>query len=245
MVEESLLVCHTADEVREAAKLPLQLPAELKQQDRRSLDDAVFELLGVTDRERRNSLIDRLYREVALHFRAVRIVEVQKMEQRRQGAAGRDVSAIDLATDAWHDLEENLRTPLSSWLAESAAAVKTIYIPEGQVRIPDANHFFEANTVFFGSKQTISIDCDSREEAELVYALARAGLRGPVRVPGEPEACREAAMHLSLRLTTVEDRLQTLAASRAGSEKMRAQVFEVMHRWALSGKQTEPEQPSE
>ncbi|MGH9752464.1 MAG: HsdM family class I SAM-dependent methyltransferase, partial [Blastocatellia bacterium] len=99
LVEEAFLKCHTAEEVREAANLPLGLPLELQQTDRRALDDAVFELLGVTDPQQRAELIDRLYREVAMHFRAVRIVEVQKMEQRRQG--GRTaVSANQLAQDA-------------------------------------------------------------------------------------------------------------------------------------------------
>ena len=83
MLEETFRACHTADEVREAAKLPLGLPLEWQQQDRRELDDAVFEMLGVSNAARRQELIDQLYREVALHHRSIRIVEVQKMEQRR------------------------------------------------------------------------------------------------------------------------------------------------------------------
>ena len=71
LVEEAFMDCHTADEVREAAKLPLGLPLELQQADRRELDDAVFELLGVQDRRRREELIDRLYREVAFHLRSI------------------------------------------------------------------------------------------------------------------------------------------------------------------------------
>jgi hypothetical protein len=71
LVEEAFMDCHTADEVREAAKLPLGLPLELQRADRRKLDDAVFELLGVQDRRRREELIDRLYREVAFHLRSI------------------------------------------------------------------------------------------------------------------------------------------------------------------------------
>jgi len=238
LVEQTLLDCHTADEVREAAKLPLRMPAELEQQDRRLLDDAVFELLGVPDADRRKALIDQLYREVALHFRAIRIVEVQKMEQRRQGGASRDVSAEDLAKDAWNELEDDLRSPLSSWLAENPATAKTIHIPDGAARLPDASHFFEANTVFFGSKPAVSVDCDNREQAELVYAVATAGLRGAVLVPVAPDACRELASEFSTRLSRIKDRLQTLAESRAGSDKIRAQVFELLYRWAIDGRQS-------
>lgn len=241
LVEQTLLDCHTADEVREAAELPLQMPAELQQQDRRVLDDAVLELLGVADADRRKALMEQLYREVALHFRAIRIVEVQKMEQRRQGGASRDVSAHDLANDAWNDLEDDLRSPLSAWLAESRADAKTIHISDGPARIPDASHFFEANTVFFGSKPAVSVECDSREQAELVYAVATAGLRGPVLVPVAPDACRELASELSARLSRIKDRLQALAESRAGSDRTRAQVLELMYRWAINGRQPDVE----
>lgn len=239
LVEQEFLDCHTADEVREAARLPLHLPAELEQSDRRELDDAVFELLGVEDAGERAALIDQLYKELTTHFRAVRIVEVQKMEQRRQGGASRDVSAHDLASDAWGELEEDLRGPLSSWLAENQASAKTIHIPDGPARIPDASHFFEANTVFFGSKPAASVECDSREQAELVYTVATAGLRGAVLIPVAPDACRDLASELSARLLRIKDRLQALAESRAGSDRTREQVFELMYRWCVNGRRAD------
>jgi hypothetical protein len=43
--------------------------------DRRDLDLAVFELIGVTDAEERERLCDQLYFETAKHFREIRIVE--------------------------------------------------------------------------------------------------------------------------------------------------------------------------
>ena len=115
LVEEAFMKCHTALEVREAAKLPLGLPLELQQEDRRNLDDAVFELLGVQNPRRRKDLIDRLYREVASHFRSIRIVEVQKMEQRRHGGGKDDVSQTELALDAWNHVGGELHEPLPTW----------------------------------------------------------------------------------------------------------------------------------
>ncbi len=114
LVEEPFMKCHTALEVREAAKLPLGMPLELQRQDRRNLDDTVFELLGVRNPRWRKDLIDRLYREVASHFRSIRIVEVQKMEQRRHGGKD-DVSQTELALDAWNHLDGELHEPLPRW----------------------------------------------------------------------------------------------------------------------------------
>ncbi len=115
LVEEAFMECHTALEVREAAKLPLGLPLELQQEDRRSLDDAVFQLLGVQSPGRGEDLIDRLYREVASHFRSIRIVEVQKMEQRRQGGGKDDVSQTELSLDAWNNSDPKFQEPLPMW----------------------------------------------------------------------------------------------------------------------------------
>ena len=42
----------------------------------------MFELLGVDDTKERERLCDELYYETAKHFRQIRIVEVQKQEQR-------------------------------------------------------------------------------------------------------------------------------------------------------------------
>jgi hypothetical protein len=115
LFEEAFMDCHTALEVREAAKLPLGLPLELQQEDRRNLDDAVFELLGVENPVRRKDLIDRLYREVASHFRSIRIVEVQKMEQRRHGGGKDDVAQSELSLDAWNQRDPLIQEPLPTW----------------------------------------------------------------------------------------------------------------------------------
>ena len=50
---------------------------ELRQPDRRDLDDAVFELLGVSDSGERDLLIAELYRETATYFREGRVVEIR------------------------------------------------------------------------------------------------------------------------------------------------------------------------
>lgn len=189
LVEEALLRCHTTDEVREAATLPLSLPLELQQEDRRELDDAVFELLGVTDPRRREKLIDQLYREVTLHFRSIRIVEVQKMEQRRHGNRDR-VSQMELALDAWNELEPEWQTPLSAWLEEQTPQAKIVDVPDGEPRLPDDGNFFEATTIYFGKKPAVSHVCASRAEAELLFAIARAGLHGPISVPASEHECR-------------------------------------------------------
>lgn len=235
ILEERFRECHTAIEVREAAKEPLVLPAELRQPDRRELDDAVFQLLGVKDPKRRAELIDCLYRELTLHNRNIRIVEVQKMEQRR--ASGSDsVSQLELAADAWEHLEAEWRKPLPVWLKENATAAKPVELPDGEVRLPALENFLESDTLFFGKKPGQAHQCASRAEAELLYRIAQEGLRGPVYIPSGEAQTRTLLAELEYRLTEGRRKLTRLAEERAGTEKLREQVVETLYRWFIHGK---------
>src|SRR5262249_22901972 len=114
LVEDSLIDCHTYERALELAKRPVTLPQELTQSDRRDLDDAVFELLGVADAKERSRLVDRLYLETALHFRDVRVTEIQKMEDRRSGGSTK-FAVADHAADAWDALDLTDVSPLAEW----------------------------------------------------------------------------------------------------------------------------------
>jgi hypothetical protein len=233
-LEERLRNSRTAADVRLAAKEPLGMPKELQRQDRRELDDAVFELLGVADPKRRSELIDRLHRELTLHNRNIRIIEVQKMEQRRKG--GRDkVSHLQLVVDAWENLEPEWRKPLPVWLKENASGAKTVDLPEGEVRLAAAENFLEADTLFFGKKPGLAFQCASRTEAELLYQIAHEGLRGPVSIPSGEAQARKLLSELEHRVVEGRRKLIHLAEERAGTDKLREQVVETLYRWFIHG----------
>ncbi len=80
LVEEAFSECRSSERIKKLACNPVELPNELKMADRRDLDLAVFELLGITNATEREKLVDELYYETANHFRQIRIVEVQKQE---------------------------------------------------------------------------------------------------------------------------------------------------------------------
>jgi hypothetical protein len=180
-------------------------------------------------------LIDRLYRELTLHNRNIRIIEVQKMEQRRKGGTDR-VSQLELAFDAWENLEPDWRKPLPEWLKENAPAAKTVDLPEGEVRLAAAENFLEADTLFFGKKPGMAHQCASRTEAELLYQIAHEGLRGPVSIPSGEAQARKLLNELEHRLVEGRRKLIQLAEERAGSEKLREQVIETLYRWFIHGK---------
>jgi hypothetical protein len=235
MVEESLLDCRSAAEVREAAAKPQTLPAELQQSDRRELDDAVLELIGIGDAQERQQVLERLYFEVTHYYRNIRVVEVQKMEQRRHGGGKDTVSASPLATDAWSELQPDLRKSIPDWLAGTVTHGKLVEIPEGQVRLPEAGNFFEATTVYFGQKPAINRVCDSRSEAELLAAIAAIGVRAHVVLPDSEGESEHVLKTLNQRLEEGKTKIEQLAAERAGTDKLRERVVALLWHWFTQG----------
>src|SRR5437870_5833721 len=92
-------------------------------------------------------------------------------------------------------------------------------IPEEEVRLPEATNFFEASTVYFGKKPAVSFVCDSRAEAELVSAIANAGLHGEVVIPNSESACMKLAYKLESRINEGFAELEELAQQCAGTDK--------------------------
>ena len=236
LVEQDFLDCHTEERMRELQKLPLKLPLELQRPDRRELDLLVFELLGVNDAKRREELVDRLYEASTLYYREQRIQDIQSSINRTQSKGAKGAAAPEIAADAWNSLEAEWQIPLGEWLILQATKTKPVHIPDGEVRLPEAENFFEATTVYFGKKPPVSLVCDSRIEAELMAAVAEAGLRGDVSAPTAEAECQKLSQALKQRLAEGKTRLADLAEQRAGTEKLREQILEILYRWFIEGK---------
>lgn len=239
LVEESLKECHTYERAREIANRPVTLPHELRQTDRRSLDDAVFELLGVADCKERERLVDRLYKETTLHFRDVRVTEIQKMEDRRGGGSTR-FAVTDQSADAWDALDLTDVVPLAEWVRSQATGeCEVVNIPsERPVHITDGAALYDNETVYFGKGRRQHFVCHSRGEAELVARMASLGVTGEVSVPRENKDAMKLLHALNIRHEAAATRLRELAVSRSGDSGMRDDVFNLLVRWYVIGKKS-------
>lgn len=238
LVEQTFLECHGEAELRQLQQLPLGLPIELTRKDRRQLDLLIFELLGVSDAKRRNKLVDRLYTETSAYYREQRSQDIRSNINKAKGAGGASISAHELALDAWNNLDLVWRKPLSEWLEEQTGKAKTVELPEGEVHLPSADHFFESATLFFGKNSGVNRVCANRAEAELLALIAREGLRGPVPVPRTEKECAALLQKLSARIAAARARFDELAEERAGTDKLRAQVVDQLNRWFVHGRPT-------
>jgi hypothetical protein len=236
MVDESFMECHSYPRALELAARPLALSEELRQADRRELDDAVFEVLGVKSASERKSIVDRLYAETASHFRAIRVTEIQKMEDRSKGEKRR-FSASEQAADAWDALDLTDLTPLAEWVRTQATGVtQEIPIPDERPVDVTAGSMFDYETVYFGKKRQNHVVCPSRGTAELLARIASLGITGNHVMPSDNDIALYLLERLNQRHQETMVRFQQLVESRTPDVETQDEVLNVLERWFVLGR---------
>ena len=235
LVEEQLMDCHSPERARNLAAGPLVLPEELQQPDRRELDDAVFEMLGVADSGERNELIDRLYEATSRHFRDIRVVEIEKMEQRAK-SEGTRLNVHDLAADIWDTVELNDSLSVVQWLTESPQADVWMDVPEERPAILLDSPLFPDYTVYFGRSRKEQVCCGSRSQAQLVFHLAELGVSGRLKIPSGGEFSKDLLGQLKARLAEARTAFSELVESRTEDSRIREQLLDVLKLWFVHGR---------
>src|SRR5208283_5384689 len=153
LVEEALLQCHSEEAMREILLNEAKLPAELCQEDRRELDDCVFELIGVTNKQERKKMVDELYRVTTEYYRYQRTQDIQAMEN-RAGGNGRRFEAQDLAESIWLSLSETEQgLGVTEWIKSAFSEREPVKIPEGKPEALGAGDMFDPHGVVFKGNQ--------------------------------------------------------------------------------------------
>src|SRR5262249_3293948 len=184
LVEDALLQCHSSEAMREILAEAPELPRELRQSDRRELDDCVFELIGVKDKQRRDELIDELYIETTNYYRYQRTQDIQAMED-RAGKNAHRFGPQELASSIWHSLPDTEKSqPISDWLKCFNDDRDSVDIPDGEPAALGPTDMFNPNAVIFRSgRDHHEVTYSSPEQAALVAELGKLGVNGRVEVP--------------------------------------------------------------
>jgi hypothetical protein len=244
LIEQQLMDCHSPERARRIAAGPLVLSDELRTDDRRALDDAVFELLGVGDAAERAQLVQRLHDDTARHFRAIRVVEIEKMEQRSR-TASRRFSVQELAADAWDAAELPDLTPLAEWIGKRPECTSAVTIPEERPAEPSNSPMFDPNTLYFGRRPGgrgrdgtagAQVDCASNGQAKLIVRVANVGVSGWVNVPADEAPCLATLRAVDARLHAARKRFDELAESRTSDPRLQAQIVDQLLHWFVHGR---------
>jgi hypothetical protein len=223
--------------MREILQQPVELSAELRQKDRRALDDAIFRMIGIENISHRNQLISELYEQTAQYHRFQRTLEIQGM--RNRSAAGKNhISPEDLAASIWDSLTENEKSlPVLEWIEKSWPELVHVNIPDGKASLIGADDMFNPNSVNFrqGEKKEC-IPYSSSEHAGLVVKLAALEIRGDISIPQDPQVCKVCLDELNSILKNANLRFNELAESRTGQEQIREKLVFIMMNWFIHGR---------
>ncbi len=212
-----------------------QLPdvSELDMPDRRELDHAVLELLGIKTRKERDERMGKLYAYLREFFEETRRKEElaigNKNVTKRKGA----VSPQDLAVQIAHEL--NTSEPQlfktyrdffrdagigDNWIAKEVPAEG---LPELHVDMHDIGLCFMR-----GKKQLLLMELPSVSHAELAKVSITEMRREMVKLPREESDCKSLLKKYSAFLAKRDMRLCELVAERVADKEVQAKTFELL-----------------
>jgi hypothetical protein len=216
---------------------------ELDMADRRELDDAVLEMLGVESAARRQELLDELYAYLREFFELTRQKEekaiVNKNKARRRGQASPTEIAAQILAEMSQSHPDLLRGYDPDFL-DLTKPFDTFDFPgEGVPQaLKDTNPLlYDRGVVFLkGKKPLANINTKIPEQDPLIILLARSGIQGLVRVPHEPEECERLYQEYGDFLRRREETVRELIANRTLDEDMQEKIYAALIPHLLWGK---------
>jgi hypothetical protein len=201
--------------------------------DRRELDHAVLEALGIKTKKEREDWIDKLYAYLREFFEETRRKEelaiVNKNVTKRKGAA----SPQDLAVQIAHELHTS--DPMifktyrdffrdagigDNWIAKEVPADGA---PEVHVDMHDTGLRFMR-----GKRQVHFMDLPTESHAKLAQVAIHEMRREMVKLPREESQCKSLLKGFSVFLAKRDTRLRELVAERVADEELQAKSFDLL-----------------
>jgi len=167
---------------------------ELDMPDRRELDDAVLEMLGVNSPTARQELIDELYVYLKDFFEATRQKEEKAIINKNTARRRERIRPVDIAAQIYKEVSENepdLLRQYDSHFLDKSQPFDTYDLPADGEAKPYSDMLVAKAVKFIkGVKtQVAMIPTLTVSQAQLITLLANTGTRGLVRVPHNDADC--------------------------------------------------------
>ncbi|MBI5383856.1 MAG: hypothetical protein HZA90_04125 [Verrucomicrobia bacterium] len=225
-LETAFAQCDSSKRAKAMENDPVRLPPELESPDRQQLDEAVLELIGVQSTVQRRKLRQRLYEEVALFYRQVRILELQAMENRRRAKKGKVASVRDVAAEILESIEPAQLRHFPADFLPAGEPLENVELPEGKAVLYDPHDFYDAKSLSVGQQK---LTFRHRAQAELAKLHCDLDRRGFVRLPVSEESCAKMINAWQAYLATMRETLEPLSRERTEDvERMEAILVELV-----------------
>ncbi|MCD6282480.1 N-6 DNA methylase [bacterium] len=209
--------------------------SELDMADRRELDDAVLQMLGVRDKARRDELIERLYAYLRQFFEDVRQKEERAIENKKRAKRKGGATAPEVAKQILDDIELNYRWILQTYrdfLSDIMPNVDTIVVPkDATARGPEEilNGFRVAFKIGRAKNGEI-IELPYEAQAKLIVLLAQQGFHKYVRIPHYEKDAKKVLLNYSEFLRKRDRKLTELVEERTTNEERQEKIMAALKR---------------
>jgi type I restriction-modification system DNA methylase subunit len=201
----------------------LSTDSELTQADRRELDDAVLEMLGVTRKEERKEKVDALYVYLKQFFIQTRRKEELANANKKKAGSGKRVTPQSLALEIFQELREHHPALLRGYeqLLDLSKDFLTVDLMQKGSPSLAADAFVPNGIMFWQGKRRVgSVATEHPAQQQLVYHLAMSGRRLLTRVPMSVEGCEAVLRQHRQLLSNRNSTIQALAAERTTDPKL-------------------------
>lgn len=166
------------DRGRETELSSISDETELDQADRRALDEAVLEMLGVTQARERGRLLNTLYAYLRAYFENVREKEEEAIDNKRRTANQSSLTAEQVANDVMEEIERDYPRILRTYSDLNAGTGGDgIHIPSSGLPII-VDDLVTRGVRFAEGRSAQIVTTRSLPQAELIVAIAEVGPRG-------------------------------------------------------------------
>ena len=213
------------------------LHEEFTLSDRRELDDATLEILGIQDADERTALRDRLYRDVTELQQAIREREIIAQRDRLRSNQRAAATPQYIADELWNEHESNLdllQFPEDFVTRSNEGDI--LDLPSGEVEVGtalmDTGTLLRVGTIRVGGRDGEIIDVGSVSRGRFLEALSLCHRAGHVRLP-EEEVCEDAVNSFSQYRRDLQERCSRLAQQRTSDQRRQRAIIDALLRKAL------------
>jgi hypothetical protein len=207
--------------------------SELDMNDRRNLDDAVLEMLGVIDQRERAEIINRLYAYLRELFEDARRKEEKAIANKNRSKRKAALSPVEIAGQILAEIKDKQGSLLRSFsnFVDVSRPFSTFDVPAAGVAEIHEDIFAPHGSVRFmkGRKQIALLPTKSREQAALVAAVSAQGVRGLIRVPLDPKDCSSLKKRYEIFIEDRTKQLRRLVSERTGDPDLQDNIFAALN----------------
>jgi hypothetical protein len=217
---------------KEAELKKLSDKCELDMPDRRELDDAVLEMLGVRSKRRRQELIDELYEYLRQFFEGTRQKEEKAIANKKKAKRRGPARPTEIAAQIYEEINDKHRPLLRRYdpdFLDKSKPFDTFELPAEGLPELHKSLFDAFGVAFMKGKKTIAVvGTKTSSQDPLVILVGKSGVRGLVRIPHEEEECNRVLKRYGDFVQLRENRIHEIIEHRTADEVTQEKIYDAL-----------------